>query len=383
MTVQPIIDACVHHHWASQEDVMAYMSRGWQEYLNQPKVIPGVNEPPMPIVPMVPYHRPDGDMLPDSAPPGGPPGSSLELLREQHLDRHGIERAVLAHDVAMYTPLTPNPHLAREISRAANDWTIDRWLSEDERLYGLVLVPNQTPDEAAAEIARVGSHPRMAGVLMAANGLNRAFGHPAYHPIYRAAAEWDLPIVLHSGGDAPKEAITHPTAGGLPTSYGVYHVLRPQALMTHITSIVAQGVMEKFPTLRILIAGGGVAWLPSLFWRFDYEYNAYRRETPWVKRTPSEYLRERIRIATHPLDVASTPGGLARLLEIYGGCEDLLVYAGGYPHWDYDTPAHVAETFPDDWRERILYRNALGLFRWDAPAAPQPIAPVDAVGAMD
>jgi predicted TIM-barrel fold metal-dependent hydrolase len=284
----------------------------------------------------------------------------------------------------MWTPITPTPHLAREIARAANDWTSERWLSVDERLRALILVPNQVIDDAVAEIHRVAPRRGMAGILMAANGLSKPFGHPLYHPIYEAAAEWDLPVVFHSGGDALSETLSHTAAGGHPATYGEFHMFRPQAMMTHLTSLITQGVFAKCPDLRVLLVGAGFAWVPSLFWRFDTEYNAYRRETPWVKAHPSEYLRKHVRISTYPVDIAPTPGHLQRMLNAFGGFEDLLVYASGYPNWDTDAPEDVMGQLPEDWRRKVLHDNALELFRWEAPERPTTSEPAEAtVGAMD
>src|ERR1700753_1978723 len=118
-------DAYVQHRWATQDVLMEYMGRGWQEYLNQPKKLAGagVNEPPIQVIPQFPYHRPGGDKLPDTSEDGAPAGSSLATLRNQVLDGADVDRAVLMHDIGRNIPVAPNTHLARELARAANDYT--------------------------------------------------------------------------------------------------------------------------------------------------------------------------------------------------------------------------------------------------------------------
>jgi predicted TIM-barrel fold metal-dependent hydrolase len=360
---------------------MEYMSRGWNEFLGEPDSLPGGGGA-IPILPGFPYKRPEGDRLVDAAVDGAVPGSSYDVLREQLLDRVHATRVVLSYDEAMLTPATPNTHLAREVARAANDWTIDRWLSRDERLASLVLVPNQVATDAVSEIERVGGNSQMVGVLMSANGLNKPFGHPAYHPIYAAAAEHGLPIVVHTGGDAIAETLTAPAAGGLPATYAEYYVFQTQPLMTHLVSMIGQGVFERFPGLRVLFVGGGVSWLPSVVWRFDTEYMAYRREAPWVRRMPSDYVRDHVRIATYPLDAPAEPERLVRLLRAFPGIQDLLVYGSGYPSWDTDWPESVAERLPAEWHGKVLHENATEFFRWDE-AAPATASVDDRVGDMD
>jgi predicted TIM-barrel fold metal-dependent hydrolase len=360
---------------------MDYMSRGWQEYLRQPESLPG-DLPPIAILPMFPYSRPDGDKLPVAVPEYGPAGSSYDLVKEQLLDA-GVEAAVLNYDEGMRTPTTPNTHLARELARASNDWTIDRWLGRDERLHGLVLVPNQVTEHAVGEIARIGDHPQMVGILMSANGLGKPFGHPAYHPIYAAAAERGLPVVIHAGGDAVLETLTHPTAGGLPTSYAEYYIFNSMPLVTHFLSLVAQGVFEKFPDLKVLFSGGGITWLTAILWRFDGEYMPYRRETPWVSKLPSDYVRDNVRLCTYPLVGPAEPEGLIRLLQAFPGIEDVLVYGSGYPNWDTDFPETVAEQLPADWADKVFSENARDLFRWSVSTTTVAARSSAAVGEMD
>ena len=96
---------------------------------------------------------------------------------------------------------------------------MDAWLARDERLYGLILVSGAMADVAAEEIRRLGRNERMVGVAMGANVLNLTFGHPAYHPIYRAAADQGLPVVIQVGSDLPASLLTPPVAGGHASTY--------------------------------------------------------------------------------------------------------------------------------------------------------------------
>lgn len=370
-----LIDACVYHHWGSQSEVTDYLPAGWREFLRQPaRLGAGLDE--MDVTTLFPYHRADGDELLDER--GELVIPSVAALREQVLDRHGAERAVLVHRHAMFAPSMPNPHLARVFVRAANDWTMERWLEQDARLHALALVSNQTPEDAIAEIERLAPNPQIAGVLMAANPMSKPFGHPIYHPIYRAAAEHDLPIVFHTGGDATPEARTAHNGGGPVSTYAEFATLAPQAFMTHLVSMIAQGVFVRFPSLRVLVAGTGAAWLPAIFWRFDIEYNAYRRETPWVAERPSDTLRRQIRLTTFPLDVAPRPEQVRRLLGAFPGMEDILVYASGFPSWNADTPDGIRDRIPEDWHRKVFRDNARELFRWSVtePRRDQALAPV-------
>jgi predicted TIM-barrel fold metal-dependent hydrolase len=366
-----VIDCCIHHTWASPMEIIERMSRGWREYVARNTTRewsdyirrhagdePGGPTGFSPLTPSHPYPHPDGDKL------RGASASNPAALRREHMEPHGIERVLLCHDVAMLVPAAANFQISAEIVRCVNDWTIERWLGEDG-FFGVALVANQVPEEAAAEIRRAGRHPRMVGVLMGANGLSKGFGHPAYWPVYEAASELEMTIVLHAGGEAIMDTPLATTAGGPAATYTDYRTLLPQAQMFHAMSLITNGVFERFPNLRVLMVGAGAAWLAPFLWRFDTEYHSMRVEAPAMKRLPSEYFREFFRIGAYPVDPAPSGERLVRYFEASRGMDDLLCFASGYPNRDTGTPEQVRSLLPGSWWPKVLRENAAGLFRWD------------------
>jgi len=368
-----VIDACVHQHWRTQDDVTSYMPQGWREFLGTARSIAGrygqisINTP-------YPYIHPVDDFLPDSYPAGGrgTPGSDFDMLKAQVLDvKPDRQAAVLSFHTGMFAPTLANTYLALEVCRAINNWNTEQWLSKDSRLYGLVLAPNHLPEEAASEIRRIGGNRQIAGVLMAGNGLGMPFGHPLYHPIYQVASDMDLPIVIHYGGDAADQL-----GGGPPKTYTEWRILSGEPVMSHVVSCIGQGVFVKFPKLRVLVTGAGVAWVPWMMWRFDANYKSMRREAPWLTKLPSEFLRQHCYFSTWPLDLSSHPLGeagasdaLQRLLRGIDGIEDMLVYASGYPYHDAEQPDEVAARLPEGWHDKVFRENARQFFRFPQAAA--------------
>ena len=192
---------------------------------------------------------------------------------------------------------------------------------EDARIGGSILVPTQLPEDGGAEMSRLAGNERFVEALLVTNGLGEPFGHPVYHPIYAAAAEAGLPIGVHLGGDSWTHT-SHMSAGGLPSARFEYHTVANHAAMGHLTSFITHGVFERFPTLKLLIIESGVSWVPWLFWQLDRMYEIYRRESSWVRRLPTEYLRDHIRLSTQPLEDPPRHEQLVRVFEAIGGMDE-------------------------------------------------------------
>jgi predicted TIM-barrel fold metal-dependent hydrolase len=271
----------------------------------------------------------------------------------------------------------PNPFLASALCRAANDWSMDKWIVEadDPRLYQSLLVPTQIPADGVREIERLGAHPRVVEALVVVNGLGKPMGHPLYHPIYAAAAEHGLPIAIHNGGDLWNTG-SHYLAAGVPGTRFEFHSAAPQSTMTHLASFITHGVFEKFPTLKLVIVEIGVAWVPWFLWKMDSQYRTLRQESGWVKRLPSEYFYDHVKLSTQPLEISPDRKQLVELLEAAGGLEDILVFASDYPHWDTDDPAYIARLLPESWHDKVFYENSLATFRW--PTDARKLEPVGA-----
>lgn len=365
-----IIDACVHHHWTNQRELMEYLPRAWHDYLTPSR------DYTVPVIPSHTFGRISGSKLAEPGSAHGPAGSDYSILKSKILDAQGVERAILTYDTGALIAVHPAQYMGRELIRAANDWCIDRWLDgRDDRLYSLVLIPNQLPEESAQEIRRVGAHPRMVGVLIGANGSGLLSGHSHYFPIYRAAVELGLPIVLEAGNESNIYTLTHHAAGGPPVTYAEYRILADQSLIGHLGSMVAQGVFERFPGLKVLVMGAGAEWVGPMLARFDFKYDSHGREIPWAPRRPSAYIHESVRFTTHPLDVNVASAELVKLLRTVEGIEDLLIYGSGYPNWDTELVAGVAQTLPAEWHEKVFHDNAAAFFAWPS-AGEKDLQPV-------
>jgi uncharacterized protein len=299
---------------------------------------------------------PGRGMRVDSFPEDGSrPGSNLALMQRQLLDENAIDVGILNglfHPASMHSWL----EFADALARAYNDWQIATWLEPEPRLRGSVHFTTFDPERAVREIDRVGPHPQMVQAFLPV-ASDHGWGDPIYQPIFDAAARHGLVVAMHHNGQT-KTALPH------SRFWIEHHTLLGQSHMCQIVSLICSGVFERHPDLKVAVLEGGFSWLPYLMWRFDQQYLEFRSEVPWLKRKPSDYIRDNFRFATQPVDQLSTQHFL-QLIDMMGS-DRLLMYSSDYPHFDFDSPARVMPPgVPDELRERILWRNAAETYGLD------------------
>ena len=341
-----VVDCDCHHVWRQIEDIFPYLPRRYVESIRDFG----------PMLPKYPYtnmrnnsglaFRVDHAIENDT--------DLAQFTVEHHVEAYGIDAALLTGSSVYSAAGLPDLDYAAALCRAFNDYTLDYWVAKDPRLLMTIAVPVHDPRAAAAEIERLGPHPSAAAVMMPA-GARSPFGNRYYDPIHAAAAEQGLPIVTHFGceGQGPTNP---PTAAGFPSYYLEMRMARPQIAQAHSASLICEGVFERYPTLKWLFVEVDTWWIPGLLWHFDADWKATREYTPWVKRPPSEYFREHIRVGTQPLQLPERRQDAAAFLRwMHAG--EVLVYASDFPHWDWDEPTPTAARFPQELREAVFGGN--------------------------
>ena len=94
----------------------------------------------------------------------------------------------------------------------------------------------------------------------------------------------------------------------------------------------------------------------------DKLWRRMRKETPHLKRPPSEYLRDHFWFCTQPMEEPENPTDIYDILDWIGW--DRLMFSSDYPHWDYDDPG-IALSFKMTEAQRcaIMRDNAMALYR--------------------
>lgn len=356
------VDLCAFHDWQDTATLIPYMDDAWRELLERRSDPFGAARTR--VKPR--FVDPRGSWAPGTYPEKGLPGSDLATLQAHLLGDAIDRRVVLGYDeVALVTGIA-NHYIGQQVTRAANIWTREEWLERDPRLSAYILISSALPDEAAKEIRRAAVHDRMVGVHMGINVLGKPLGNPLYHPIYAAAAEAGLPIVLQVGSDGNSPDQFNGPAGGPIATMGEFRALEAGSLASHVVSLIAQGVFDKFPDLQLLLVGGGLGWIADTVWRADYRLKTMGHEVPWLRKQIEEYFVEHVTLTTFGLEVPSARE-LEPVLASVPGIEQKLAYASGYPSRDWQKPEEAVALLGEFATDRV-FRGAAEDFLGDRGA---------------
>ncbi|HEV2563580.1 MAG TPA: amidohydrolase family protein, partial [Microvirga sp.] len=147
------------------------------------------------------------------------------------------------------------------------------------------------------------------------------------------------------------------SSSGWPSFYMEEMIGHAQSSQAGLSSLVVEGVFERFPGLKLVLVESGFTWAPSLMWRLDKHWKTLKSEVPHLKLAPSEYIRRNVWWTSQPMDEPDNRRFLADIFEWVGW--DRLMFSSDYPHWDFDDPARVI-LFPatDEQKHAFFIGNA-------------------------
>lgn len=150
--------------------------------------------------------------------------------------------------------------LARCWSRASNDAMIDALSPFNDRLRPVGILPMAHPRDAVDEIVRLARH-GVALVEIGTHVLGSGLHEPAFRPVFRAAAEHGVALLVHPDGVEGRYADERWHLRNL--------VGNPFETAYTAVQLAASGVLDEIPELRVCLSHGGGA-LPQLTGRIDH-----------------------------------------------------------------------------------------------------------------
>jgi aminocarboxymuconate-semialdehyde decarboxylase len=199
----------------------------------------------------------------------------------EDLDARGIDIGVLTVSTVLQGTSWADPQTDLELCRRCNDQAV-RWAAAyPKRFVGSFVLPLQDPGLAMAEMERcIGMGLRVANVASSYNGVY--VGAPAYHAFWQAIEKHAITAWIHPEGSRDPWFQQFALWNSLGQSIEEAKCM---------ASMIYEGVMTKFPGLKVVMAHGG-GYFPHYMGRVDR--NTLNRPDT-VRNTggrkPSEFLR--------------------------------------------------------------------------------------------
>jgi predicted TIM-barrel fold metal-dependent hydrolase len=225
--------------------------------------------------------------------------------------------------------------LAYGVARAHNRGMVE-FCAADRRLLPTCYVPLADFERArqmATEAIEQG-----AAALLVASGCPR--GHSPSHirldPVWAIAQEAGIPIVFHVGGTGDLIDLNY-FENGLPVPpdfhggnenfRSVDYMGIPGPPMQTLATMIFDGVLERFRSLRIGVIEQGAIWLPSWVRQMESAVEAFGRHEERLHKLslrPTEYVQRQIRATPYPTE------DVGWIIEQIG--PDVCMFSTDYPH---------------------------------------------------
>ena len=225
--------------------------------------------------------------------------------------------------------------LAVGAARAHNRAMIE-FCSADHRLLPTLYVPLADLDRAgdlAAEAIAMG-----AAALLVASGCppTHSPSHVGLDPVWAAATEAGIPIVVHVGGTGQlidpsyfRNGLPIPPDfhGGDENFRSVDYMGIPGPPAQTLATMLFDGVFERFPNLRVGVIEQGAVWVPSWIRQMEAALDAFSRHEERLRALsmrPTDYVRRQMRFTPYPTE------DVGWIIEQSG--PEVCMFSSDYPH---------------------------------------------------
>jgi 5-carboxyvanillate decarboxylase len=277
----------------------------------------------------------------------------LEDVRLKDMDANGVDMHVLsltAPGVQMFDADT-----ACDLATLANDRLAAVIRRHPTRFAGLATFAPQAPRRAVREMERAIRELKLNGFILNSHTNNEYLDDPKYWPILEAAEALDRCIYIHPRGasDGLKGPLRDYGMDSAMWGYGI-------EVGTHAVRMMASGLFDRFPKLKICIGHMGEA-VPFWIWRITFMNSRSQKigRAPTTSLTMAEYLQRNFVITTSGVE---DPLALDYSIKKLG--IDNVLWAIDYPY----QPSAPAVAFMDavelnpEHKAKLYHRNAERVF---------------------
>ena len=291
--------------------------------------------------------------------PGGMrPGGYDSEIRLADMDREGIDVMVMYPTTGLFFYGIADLDLTTALCRAYNDWAHEFCSVAPDRLVAPTVLPQMDVAACLKEVDRVGKELSLGGVMLRPNPVGgRTLDHPALDPLWSRLEELDVPVVLHEGTTSDVPQVGNDRYDNFMFRHMITHPFEQQMALL---SLIAGGVLERHPGLRVLCVEAGIGWVPYWIERMDHHLKEWGHASIPLELSAAEYFARQCFVSS---DAEET--FIPQVISAVG--DENLCFSTDYPHPDHEFDGIVASlTNRSDISEvskrRILGENAARAF---------------------
>jgi 5-carboxyvanillate decarboxylase len=279
-----------------------------------------------------------------------------EQERLRQMDEFGVDMqlmALTAPGVQMFDADT-----AMELAMLANDRLAALCTKYPTRFAGLASFAPHSPKRAAREMERAVNELKLNGFMINSHTYGEYLDDPKFWPILEAAEALDRCIYIHprAASDTLKGPLQDYGMDSAMWGYGV-------EVGTHAVRMMAGGVFDRFPKLKICIGHMGEA-VPFWIWRINFMNSRAQvvGRASKTERSMAEYFRDNFVITTSGVE---DPLALRYSIDKLG--VDKVLWAIDYPYQPTEPAVRFIEAFEctDAERHALCHGNAERIFHID------------------
>jgi uncharacterized protein len=220
-------------------------------------------------------------------------------------------------------------------ARAHNRAMLD-FCSVDRRLLPTALVPLSVFEDARRTAESAVADGAAALLVSSAPQRGHSPSHVDLDPVWAVAQEAGVPIVFHVGGGGRlldpayfRNGLPVPPDfhGGDENFRSVDYMAIPGPPAQTLATMVFDGVLERFPDLRIGVIEQGAVWVPSWTRQMESAFEAFARHEERLQALslrPGEYVRRQVRFTPYPTE------DVGWIIEQAG--PEVVLFSSDYPH---------------------------------------------------
>ena len=219
-----------------------------------------------------------------------PAGGAVDpAARLVDMDTDGISTAALFPTFGLMIQGVTERHPALALCRAVNDWIAEYSAKAPERLAGVGVLPSTDAGDALAEARRCVEQLGFRVVWRRPEhweGITH-LSDPAYEPLWGYLAEAGVPLAFHPG----LNGVIPDTYLGVRygTYYSAMHAVHFVAEQTMaLTTMVAYGILERHPGLKVAFLECGATWAVPYLYRLDEHFATFGFAPGAVRTRPSD-----------------------------------------------------------------------------------------------